>query len=407
MNDLSRGLQDSNVEWIGEIPEHWKLSKLKYVVSTADEKTESFEEYLALENVEGWSGKYISTEGDIPEAESKRIRKGDLLFSRLRPYLAKAVISPFDGACSSEFLIFRDLRINRRYLLYILICRKFIDLVDSSTYGTKMPRANWEFIGSIPIPFPERGEQDAIVRYLDTRCSQIDRLIELLQNKIRKLGELRQSVIMESVTRGIDNGIKSKETGIEWIGEIPEHWKLSKLKYVVSTADEKTESFEEYLALENVEGWSGKYISTEGDIPEAESKRIRKGDLLFSRLRPYLAKAVISPFDGACSSEFLIFRDLRINRRYLLYILICRKFIDLVDSSTYGTKMPRANWEFIGSIPIPFPERGEQDAIVRYLDTRCSQIDRLIELDKQMMVALAELKNSVIYECITGKKEVS
>ena len=133
---------------------------------------------------------------------------------------------------------------------------------------------------------------------------------------------------------------------------------------------------------------------------------MRKGDILFAKLRPYLAKAIIADLDGICSSEFLVLKEYQGISSFLLRILLSHWFINLVNSSTYGTKMPRANWEFIGNILIPLPPKSEQQAIADYLDDKCGKIDGIIQAKQQQLEILQQYKKAVIFEYVTGKKEV-
>ena len=155
--------------------------------------------------------------------------------------------------------------------------------------------------------------------------------------------------------------------------------------------------------MENIESKSGRYIPTDSKY-EGDGTSFRKGDVLFGKLRPYLAKVLAPEFDGAAIGDIYVFRPTdRISTCFLKYMLLSDAFISIVDSSTYGTKMPRANWEFISCVPVVVPTQDEQKVIASFLDEKCVEIDRLLDLKRQKIEKLKDYKKSVIYEAVTGK----
>jgi type I restriction enzyme S subunit len=199
----------SGVEWLGDVPEHWDVKRLKYQVLRTDVKVEADGEkpvpYIGLENIESWTGRLLPSESDVvPTGISNWFKSGDTLFGKLRPYLAKACNVDFEGLCSTELLVLRPIGQDRRFLLYRLLSEGFISLVDSSTYGVKMPRAGWEFIGSCRLPLPPMEEQVIIADYLDRETAKIDALTERVRNAIDRLQEYRTALITAAVTGKID-----------------------------------------------------------------------------------------------------------------------------------------------------------------------------------------------------------
>lgn len=173
--------RDSGVAWLGKVPAHWELQRLKYSVRLRNEKVEASAgvvNYIGLENIEPRTGRLIVSETDIePEGQSNRYHRGDVLFGKLRPYLAKVHLAEQAGLCTSELLVLEPGSLTSRFLFYWALSDQFIKLVDSSTYGAKMPRASWDFIGSLPSPVPPIAEQRAIVAFLDRETARIDALI--------------------------------------------------------------------------------------------------------------------------------------------------------------------------------------------------------------------------------------
>lgn len=200
-----------------------------------------------------------------------------------------------------------------------------------------------------------------------------------------------------------------KDSGVEWIGSIPADWGSKKLKY---SSEFKQNKYTEadgnltYIGLENIVAWNGQYIDTDSEYEKEQSLVCEPNDILFGKLRPYLAKVHISNKKQCCSSEFCVISIKEQNSRFMWYQLISYGFIFVVDRSTYGTKMPRANADYIKNMSVSIPSLEEQQKIVEYLDIKCAEIDSLITKKTELLTQLEEYKKSVIYEYVTGKKEV-
>ena len=234
--------KDSGIEWLGEIPEEWEVLRLKYSAALINKKVDGSSSelpYIGLENIESWTGKPVNgTEASKSEGQSNLFKSGDVLFGKLRPYLAKVFYPKNDGICTGELLILRPNEVVGDFLFYYLLARDFIMIVDSSTYGAKMPRANWDFIGNLPSLIPSLEEQRSIAFFLDRETEHIDSLIAKKQRQIELLQEKRSALISHAVTKGLDPNVRMKDSGIEWLGEIPEGWEAIRLKYIATINDE-------------------------------------------------------------------------------------------------------------------------------------------------------------------------
>lgn len=200
-----------------------------------------------------------------------------------------------------------------------------------------------------------------------------------------------------------------KNSGIEWIGEIPQKWECKKVKYLCKTRNEKydiTHGRLNYFALENLVSWNMKYIETENEYDVSGTNLCYKNDVVFGKLRPYLAKTFLVDYDRCCSTEFAVFHSFQGLPKYYLYVFTTQGFVKTVDDSTLGVKMPRANIEFIKNVFIPVAPKSEQQQIVDYLDSKCTEIDGIIFDKKKQLETLEQYKKSLIYEYVTGKKEV-
>lgn len=200
-----------------------------------------------------------------------------------------------------------------------------------------------------------------------------------------------------------------KDSGIDWIRQIPAHWEVKRLKNVISQLIIKEQSINSslmYIGMENIESWTGKYILTESTV-EGLANRFYKGNILFGKLRPYLAKVFLAENEGICSTEFMVFDARENNENYIQKLLISSDFISIVNASTYGSKMPRASVEFINNTFLPLPPLAEQTAIAEYLDNVNEKIDRAIALKREEIEKLKEYKQTLINSAVTGKIKIA
>jgi type I restriction enzyme S subunit len=334
--------KDSGIEWLDKIPSIWDMKRLKMAVNHSAKKNLNDDDlpYIGLENIESWTGRLIESENEKDsESLNSLFKTGDVLLGKLRPYLAKALVADFDGQCTSELLVLRPKDLKRDFLFYLILSDQIIKLIDSSTYGAKMPRANWDFIGNIYSPIPSVDEQKAITSFLDGETARIDSLIDKKQRLIELLKERRTALITQAVTKGLDPKVPMKESCVEWLGEIPRHWEVRRLKLAVAHSNRKNLNDDDlpYLGLENIESWTGRFIeSVNENDSESLNSMFEPGDVLLGKLRPYLAKVLIVNFDGQCTSELLVLKPKVLKKDYLFYLLLSDRVINLIDSSTYG-----------------------------------------------------------------------
>ncbi|MDI6445588.1 restriction endonuclease subunit S [Cronobacter dublinensis] len=254
---------------------------------------------------------------------------------------------------------------------------------------------------------PSLQEQSLIASFLDHKTAKIDSLIEKQQQLIELLKEKRQAVISHAVTKGLNPDVPMKDSGVEWLGYISQGCIVTKLKYVtVLKAEKKSSKNTRYVGMENISSNTGKFLHKDEVSSEGSSVSFERGDILFGKLRPYLAKSWLATFSGVCSSEFLVFQSKKTHAKYLNYYLLTNEFIKQVDSSTYGSKMPRANWEFINQLPVPTWSYEESKAISVYLDNLTAKLDWLLEKQQQQIKLLQERRIALISAAVTGKIDV-
>ena len=240
MSQLPRyeSYKDSGVQWLGEIPSHWDVKRMKFVVTNVGDKIDAKESdlrYFGLENIESFTGKLLDSVELESEGVGHRFQKDDVLFGKLRPYLAKVFLAQEEGLSSTEALVFRSSEvIYPKFLSYYCLSQDFINEVNGTTFGSKMPRASWDDISSFRMVYPSLDEQKIIADFLDKRLAQVDALIAKQEILLEKLAEQRVALISHAVTKGLNPDVEMKESTNIWLGKIPETWVLKPTKYFLS-----------------------------------------------------------------------------------------------------------------------------------------------------------------------------
>lgn len=415
--------KNTGIKWQREIPEEWEELRLKYSADLINEKVDSSTSELpftGLENIESWTGKRINeVEDSISEGQANLYESGDVLFCKLRPYLAKVLHVNENGICTGELLVLRSKEVIGAFLSYYLLTRDCIMVIDSSTYGAKMPRANWDFIGNLPTLIPSKDEQTTIASFLDLETEKIDTLISKKERQIELLQEKRSSLISHAVTKGIDPDVKMKDSGVEWLGEIPDGWEAKRLKYIASINDEalgentKPDYELLYVDISSIDSAKG-IINIEPMLFEKAPSRarriVREGDVIVSTVRTYLR--AIAPITNAApnlivSTGFAVVRPkLGFNSAYAAYALRATYFVDSVVSRSVGVSYPAINASEIGTLAVAHPPHSEQKAIAFFLDRETEKIDFLIEKIKLSIEKLREYRTALISAAVTGKIDV-
>lgn len=417
-----RKMKDSGIEWIGEIPEGWEVTKLKYLSTFPIEKNARTDSpYIGLENIESWTGKYVSSDSQYDKSQALAFFENNILFGKLRPYLAKVFCASNDGCCSSEFCILNfSSSVNIRYFWNLLISPTFIDHVTKSTYGTKMPRANTDFIKNICVPVPPRIEQDRIALYLDAISAKIDSLISETRSSIEEYKKLKQAVITQAVTKGVRGEREMKDSGVEWIGEIPEEWNKCKLKNISIGIGDGLHGTPKFDDSGEVYFINGNNFSSEYVEPKFDTKKLCLEESL-NYPKPELTEQTIMISLNGSYGKVCLYRYFpmllgksagyitllpSINRRYVRYYLSSTPAQIIMTLSLNGTTIPNLSLNTLYNFPTILPPASEQAEIADYLDAKCAEIDKLIAKKEQLVKELESYKKSLIYEVVTGKREV-
>ncbi len=411
--------KDSGVQWIGDIPEHWDIQRLKFLVKLINEKVENVNEYevqIALENIESFTGRLINGSGTF-EGGGNVFYKGDVLFNKLRPYLCKVVQTTNHGVAVGELLVFRPSKhLVSRFLFFRLLSADLISVVNGSTYGAKMPRASWEFIGNLRIPFPSATTQQTIAKHLDRKTQQIDTLIEKKQKQIDLLKEQRTAIINQAITKGLNPKVRMKDSGIEWLGEIPEHWEIKKGKYLFSIVSGYAPQ-----QMIFVDGGEHIYLRVDDLNVEMNGLYIKGGTAKFSleSIPLYQKNLVLFPKRGAaiftnkvritaipCLFDTNIMGlnvyQNKADKEFVSYCLLARRLDDIADTST----VPQINNKHIYPLPFPHPPIAEQESISNFIHQYTKNIDTVMSGIEETMRLLKEYRTALISEIVSGKIDV-
>jgi type I restriction enzyme S subunit len=410
-------------------PVVWRLARLKFVAPLRNERMSAGSDhpgYIGLENIESWTGKIIEVESKLDDETAyesaglaNMFRDGDVLFGKLRPYLAKACLAPHDGVCSTELLVMRPSELlEPRFLLYSILTPNFVGAVDASTFGAKMPRANWDSIGSLEVKVPTVEKQRLIANYLDRETARIDGLIAEKERMLALLEEKRTALISRAVTRGLDLNAPLKPSGLEWLGEIPAHWQMWRLKHLTSEALSYGAN---EAALEDNPEWPRFVritdIATDGSLREETFKSLspeiakpfllEEGDLLFARSGATVGKSFIykKSWGAACFAGYLIrFRcDLeKVLPDYLNLYARSSAYWHQVSTGLIQATIENFSAEKYADIEVPLPPKNVQQEIVNVMSIEQSRFADLSSNIRKSLTLMKERRAAMIAAAVTG-----
>ncbi|AXA37898.1 restriction endonuclease subunit S [Rhizobium leguminosarum] len=415
--------RSSGVDWIGEIPDHWEVARFKHRLSLVTEKAGDEDHKVALENIESWTGRYIDTDTTY-DGNGTSFRARDILFGKLRPYLAKAFLAGSDGQAVGDFHVLRPAsQTDPRYAQYFVLSKEFISIVDGSTYGARMPRASWDFISSLPFPFPPIAEQEAIAAFLDRETAKIDALVEEQRRLIDLLKEKRQAVISHAVTNGLNPDAPTVDTGIEWLGHVPKHWEIVPLMRL--TEPGRNIMYGIVLPGPSVE--DGVPIVKGGDVrphrlrlellnrttveierPFARA-RLKPNDIVYS-IRGTIGDAELVPdelMDANITQDVArVSPRADVHNGWLLWALKSKAVFRQLDRLSAGAAVRGINIFDLKRARIPVPPGEEQEKIAEHLSRVVGTLDALVAEAASSMALLVERRSALISACVTGKVSV-
>lgn len=422
--------KDSGIDWLPKVPDGWQVVRFKSRVRLTTDRADEKSNPVALENIESWTGRLIESDSEFA-AEGVRFEAGDVLFGKLRPYLAKSWAADRAGEAVGDFYVMRPgPGVDTKFLNYMTLSPAFISMVDGSTFGSKMPRASWDFIANIRQPFPGIEVQNQIVSFLDRETAQIDELIDKQERLIELLAEKRQAVITYAVTKGLDPAATTtKPSGIPWLGNIPAHWTESQLGTWLVHKIEGGYSPTASGIFPEEESWGvlslgavGRGEFLPGNVkavdPSAEvptTLEIRDGDLLLTRSNVRERVGYAALVEG--SRPLTIFPDLiyrlalssAVDKQYLACFLSSTQARAQIESSARGSSgtMPKISHDQIRAWRIPLPPLTEQQEIVEFVQSECARIDKVSLTASSAIGVLRERRSALISAAVTGKIDVT
>lgn len=420
-----REMKDSGIEWIGEIPKEWKIDKIKYHLKRNEPKNLGNAIVLSVYRDYGVIPKDSRDDNHNVTSEDtskyKYVKKGQLVINKMKAWQGSLAVSDYNGIVSPAYFIydFTDEEYNHKYFHYLVrSCYK----EEFKRISGGIREGQWDlspeaFANTLAL-LPPLVEQKYIANYLDIQCSEIDATAEDIQKEISLLEDYKKSVITEAVTKGLNPDAEMKDSGIEWIGEVPKHWGTIRIGNAFSIRNERN-----YLPMEQVQLlslYSGKGVFPTGEEGTtnrgnhaqtvADYKIVKKNDIVVNIILAWMGSLGISNYNGVVSPAYDVYipNEEKVVPHYYHYVFRTSGIAN--ECYRYGRGIMMMRWRTYSSefkrIHVPFPPLEEQQQIADFLDTKCSEIDAIIADKKRQRGILADYKKSLIYEYVTGKKEV-
>lgn len=425
-----REMKDSGIEWFGIVPKHWKINKGKYLFQQRSGKGNNIELQLLsptqrfgvipqsmFEELTTNTAVKINEKTDL--MTFRTIHKGDYCIS-LRSFQGGFEYSLYEGVVSPAYTVFyAKFSVCENFYKYLFKDQCFIKEMNSFTLSLRDGKnISFDDFGDTYLPIPPIKEQEVIASFLDKQCAEIDSLVSDIQSQIEALEEYKRSVITEAVTKGLDPDVEMKDSGIEWLGILPQNWSTIKGKYIFVQRNDRGNSIDLQLLsptqkygvipqglYEEISGYKAVKLDEKTDLNAL--KTIHKGDYCIS-LRSFQGGFEYSEYEGVVSPAYQVFYPvISVYRGYYKHLFKTQIFIDKMNSFTMSLRDGK-NIAFadFGNTYIPVPSYDEQKQISDYLDRKCSEIDSIISEKKQQIETIEEYKKSLIFEYVTGKKEV-
>lgn len=435
-------MKESGVEWIGSIPEDWTTKKIKYLPNNEENAfvdgdwidspfiiDEGIRYYTTGNIGDGFfknQGSGYISEDTFRLLGCKYAYPGDLVFSRLNAPYGRSCILPNE---EERYVLAVDNAIlrtdeDKRFICYVTQCSGFQHSAEDVSNGTTMKRIGRIKLGNLFVPLPPRDLQERIANYLDKKCSEIDTLLEELEKEIHTLEEYKKSVITEAVTKGLNGDVELKDSGVDWIGQIPKHWCVKRIKYIVNKVGSgKTPKGDDSLYLvgdilflrsQNIYNTGLKLddvavITEEIDLSMANS-RVYQNDVLLNITGGSIGRCCIyDRNDRANVNQHVciirVKRD-RVLPEFMRFFWNSELGQTAINLFQTGGNREGMSAVAINNTPMPYMEIPEQQEIVNYLTQKCSEIESVLDIKRNQILVLEEMKKSIIYEYVTGKKEV-
>lgn len=441
--------KDSGIEWIGEIPEKWKIESLQVSAKKAkysftggpfgsdlksNEYTVTGVRIIQLQNIGVGvfkdDYKIYTTEEKADELFNSNIFPGDIIIAKMADPVARACIMPnsaerFLMASDGIRLVTDSDRFNTKFILYTLNSNYFSVQAEMNSSGTTRLRIGLNVLKKLKILVPPTREQNSIANFLDEKTLEIDSLISKKKRLVSLLKEERTAIINKAVTKGIDPDMKYKDSGIEWIGEIPEHWAAARMKNVATVIGRI--GFRGYTIADIVSEESGVVSLSPGNIKnhtldlnsctylsrekyhESPEIMVFENDIVLVKTGSTIGKVAIIPQgtpEMTLNPQLVVLKNISIENSFLYYLMISKYFQSYFKIYTAGGSTPAISQEKINNFKIIFPDSVEQKEIVSFIEAKTSKIDITIAKIKKEIALIDEYKSALINDVVTGKIDV-
>lgn len=412
------GYKESGIDWLGEVPKNWTINRLGGIFSERREKVSDID-FPPLS---------VTKNGVVPQLENaaktqdgdnrKKVKIGDFVINSRSDRKGSSGISFLDGSVSLINIVLEPKEVELSFINYLLKSYSFVEEYYRVGRGivADLWTTRYSEMKDILLAIPTKVEQNLIATYLDQKTTQIDQAIEIKKKQIELLKERQQVVIQQAVTKGLDPAVRMKDSGIEWIGEVPEHWEVKKLKYLLDEINiRSTTGAEVLLSLSKYHGVIPRN-TLEERAGGAESligyKHVAKEDLVINKMQAVTGLLAVSKLNGITSPDYSVYRSKNIkilNINYLGYLLSLPEYLGEFKKRVTGVMegFIRLYTDDLYSISVVLPSVEAQVAIVRFLSDKALEVDKAVALLKKQIHTLQEYKSSLINSAVTGKIKIT
>lgn len=411
--------QLTDIEWLPQIPKHWNLETLRKFLMMVSVKNHPEKPLLSVTRESGVIVRDVESKEEnhnfIPEDLSgyKYVEVGDFCINKMKSWQGSYGVSEYEGIVSPAYYICKLNGVERRFFSVAIRSINYVSFFAQYSKGIRVDQWDLSPIGLKTIPFflPPLNEQHSIVSYLDKKCSLLDTLLSNKEKQISLLQEMKQRVIADAVTRGVNPNVKFKTTNIPWLPEIPEHWEERKMKYIFKERSEKNHPNEEPLCATQSKGvipqslYDGRVVVVNKGFENL--KFVKEGDFVIS-LRSFQGGIEYAYYQGIISAAYTILEIVEFTMAsYYRLMFKSHNFIQLLQTCVTGIREGQnINYPLLSNKILPVPPLSEQRAIVSYITERTSKIDTLIEKLTKEIECVKEYKQRLISDVVTGQVKV-
>lgn len=425
--------KDSGVKWLGEIPSHWEVVPLRKYLKINTRRNMPEAQLLSVTREEGVIVRNVESKEEnhnyIPDDLSnyKYVQRGQFVINKMKSWQGSYGVSNYDGIVSPAYFVYDLNYPNKDYFNIAIRSKIFSPFFSKYSKGIRVDQWDLtpEALKIIPFLEPPKAEQDAIVRYLDTATSEIDKAIAMQQKMIDLLNERKQIIIQNAVTKGLDENVEMKESGVEFVNEIPHNWSTRRLKFSAwirarlgwkgLKASEYVENGYPFLSAFNIENdhvkWNNLNFINKYRYDESPEIKLKVGDLLLVKDGAGIGKCArideLPYGESTANGSLAVITSYdMLDYRYLYYFMVSKSFKDHTELLINGMGVPHFTQGEMKKIVMPVPPQAEQQQIVTYLDSEMQRFDSAITNCQRQITLLQERKQIIINEVVTGKVRV-